>query len=40
MIGINQRRRATAQSRVAQSHRYAPFNLRTAPSLPVLEVLS
>jgi hypothetical protein len=40
MIGIKCLRSTLVEPRVAQPHRYAPINLRTAPSLPALEVLS
>ena len=40
MIRINQLRFSSAKTRVAQPDRYAPFNLRAAPSLLALEDLS
>jgi hypothetical protein len=40
MIWINCLRWASTHPRVAQPHRYAPFNLLTATNLLALEVLS
>jgi hypothetical protein len=40
MIGIKCRRLTLLKPGAAQPHRYAPFQLRAAPSLLALEILS